>query len=171
MNRRVAMTGVGVLLCGSMLVVTQGCNKADIDAAIKKNKPLILQTVRTVASRGSEEGLKAWAKKNPAAAKEAADALAVNLTSVVAYLNGGNLGSSEAVQTVVNSTLLTDKIPDEVKTAILAASAVLDLYLPVPDAVTALNQDQLDYLKAFVEGLQTGVNNFNNRDLKKTWLR
>jgi hypothetical protein len=170
MKRRNMLTTSMTIVLAGMVVAIPGCSEADVAAAIKKNKPLILQTVQIASSRGSQEGLKAWAKKKPEAAKEAADALAKNLDDILAYLNGGTLGSSEAVDTFINSSLFNN-VPDEVKTAVLAASAVLDLYLPVPSADTALNQDQLDYIKAFVTGLKQGVTAFNSKDLKKTWLR
>ncbi len=156
------------VVAGSVAVIP-GCSKEDVQQTVEQNKPAILRLVELGASRGSLEGLKAWAKKNPDAAAEAATALASNLENVLEYLNGGTFGSSEEVETLM-STSLFNNVPDDVKTAIMAASAVLDLYLPVPSAETSLNQDQIDYLKAFAKGLKRGVDDFNSRDLKKNWL-
>jgi hypothetical protein len=161
-------TALAVMLAGGMVFV-QGCSKEQVQQTVQQNKPAILKLVETGASRGSYEGLKAWAKKNPEAAKEAAVALAGNLDNFLGYLNGGNLGTSEEVEALMSSSLFKN-VPDEVKTAILAASAVLDLYLPVPSASTSLNQDQVDYLKAFVTGLKKGVADFNSKDIKRNWL-
>jgi hypothetical protein len=160
---------VVAILAGGALMLTPGCDSSTVTQTIENNKPAILNLITLGASRGSQEGLKAWAAKNPAAAQEAATALSGNLDNFLAYLNGGTIGSSQEVDDLMNSSLFTN-VPDEVKTAVLAASAVLDLYLPVPSATTSLSADQLDYLKAFVTGLKQGVGNFNGKAIQRTWL-
>ncbi len=168
MKKMLVGTALVAILVGGMLFVP-GCSKEQVQETVHNNKPAILRLVEVGASRGSLEGLKAWAKKNPDAAKEAATALSLNLENFLEYLNGGHLGTSEEVESLMSSSLFNN-IPDEVKTAILAASAVLDLYMPIPSAETSLNEDQVDYLKAFVKGLKKGVDDFNSRDIKKNWL-
>lgn len=166
--RKVALGGAVAALLAVLLIVP-GCNSANIEQAIAANKPLILQTIQVASGRGAEEGLKAWAAKNPGAAKDAAIALDANLDTFLAYLNGDHVGSSQVVNETMNTTLFTN-VPPDVKMAILAASAVLDLYLPAPDSGTVMSADQIDYLRAFVTGLKNGVKDFNTKNVKRNWL-
>jgi hypothetical protein len=168
-NRWFVGAALAAVLAGVM-IVTPGCEKQKVEDFVKKNKATIEKLVRTAANRGAKEGLNAWAKKKPEAAKEAADALAKNIDEVILpYLNGGNIGTSDSVDQLLSSSLFVD-VPDDVKTAVLAAAAVLDLYLPAPAAGEALSADHVDFLKAFFTGLRDGVNDFNSRSPKGGWL-
>ena len=153
-----------------------GCNEQPVVDAIAQNKPLIVKTLQSAAKAGALNGLKQWAAKKPEAANEAATALSQNINgTLMPYLDGGNLQSSEQVETLLNSSLFKN-VPDEVKVSIIAAATILDLYLPVPDSNTFLTQDHVDYLKAFLTGLRNGCDSFtskiivNPKDIKKSWI-
>lgn len=153
-----------------VLIVTPGCDKQKVDDFVKKNKATIEKLVRTAANRGAKEGLNAWEKKKPEAAQEAAAALAKNIDTVILpYLNGGDIGTSDSVDQLLSSSLFVD-VPDDVKTAVLAAAAVLDLYLPAPAAGEKLSADHVDFLKAFFTGLREGIDSFNAKTPRSHWL-
>jgi hypothetical protein len=151
--------GVGLsaaVLLAVSLASTSCDNAVDV---IKQNKPIILKTLTLAGKLGSYEGLKRWAKSDEVAAKEAAAALSRNLKdSILPYFDGEDLKTSAEVDEFINSSLFKN-IPDEVKLAIVTAAEVLDFYLPVPGS-DKLNVDQRDYIKAFLVGLQEGVNKY-----------
>jgi hypothetical protein len=157
-------------LCGALLLLATGCNTdlggppsdpAKVNAWIAKNKATITQIVNMAAELGTSKGLKAWAKKNPAGAKEAALALAKNISDQILpyFKDQTKLMTAAEVQQLLSSTVFKN-VPDEVKLAIIAASAVLDFYLPVPSSGTYLTQDQRDIVCAFFEGVRTGCDDF-----------
>jgi len=157
-------------LCGALLLVVPGCDSdlggppsdpAKMNAWIAKNKATITQIVNMAAELGTSKGLKAWAKKNPAGAKEAALALAKNISEQILpyFKDSSKLMTAAEVQQLLASSLFKN-VPDEVKLAIIAASAVLDYYLPVPGSGTYLTQDQRDIVCAFFEGVRTGCDDF-----------
>jgi hypothetical protein len=135
---------------------------------IAKNKSTIEDVVRTAAEFGTEKGLKQWAKKNPAGAKEAAIALSKNIsTDLLPYFKDGQkLLTAAEVQQLLASSLF-NKVEPVVKAAIVAASAVLDYYLPIPSSTTYLTQDQKDIVCAFLEGVQEGCNDYSPTVAKK----
>lgn len=145
------------------LVSVSGCSKptsTQVADVINNNKPLILRTLQAAGTQGAKLGLAKWAEKKPEAAKEAATALSKNIDEkILPYLNGGNLGASDQVSALIDSSLFVN-VPDEVKLAVQAAAAVLDIYLPIPGANTGLDADQVDYLKAFMTGLRNGCDSF-----------
>jgi hypothetical protein len=144
-----------------MTVNMTGCGDGNAADLIKKNKEKILVILEKAAQAGSEFGLKKWAEKDPAAAKEAAAALAKNLKEeILPYLNGEDLHTSAEVNEFINSSLFK-KVPSEVKAAIVTAAAVLDLYLPIPGS-DKLTEDQRDYLKAFLGGIQKAAAKFES---------
>lgn len=162
MNKRL-LCAVFLVAFGSgvMLMTIPGCgeNGKKIEELIKKNKDKILVALKRAAQAGTEFGLKKWAKKDPAAAKEAATALARNLKEeILPYLDGEELHTSAEVSEFIDSSLFKD-VPEEVKAAIVSAAVVLDLYLPIPGNEN-LTEDQRDYLKAFLGGIQAGAAKF-----------
>lgn len=143
----------------SMPAIMTGCGDGKVKEIEEKNRDKILKILQMAARRGAIEGLKAWAKKDEAAAKEAAEALARNLKDeILPYLDGEELHTSAEVNEFINSSLFKD-IPDEVKDAIVAAAVVLDIYLPIPSAEN-LKEVHKAYLKAFLSGLQEGSSAF-----------
>jgi len=157
-------------LCGLILLTTPGCDSplipptdpVKLNEWIAKNKTSIIDVVKMGAELGTEKGLKAWAKKNPAGAKEASLALTQNINEqLLPYFKDGTkmLTAAEVKQFMASS--LFNKVPDEVKLAIIAASAVLDFYLPVPSSTSCLTQDQRDIICAFLEGVRNGCDDFN----------
>lgn len=140
------------------LVIMPGCG--DTGKVIEDNKDVILATLKLTASKGTQAGLKKWSKSNPDAAKEAATALARNLKDqVLPYLDGEELKASAEVNEFINSSLFKD-VPDEIKSAVVAAAEILDLYLPIPGS-DKLNQTHVEYLKAFLTGVQEGAARFS----------
>jgi len=166
-------------LCGVLLLAAPGCNSdlggppadpAKLNAWIAKNKATITEIVRMAAELGTDKGLKAWAKKHPAEAKEAALSLSKNISEQILpyFKDGSKLTTAAEVKQLLASSLF-NKVPDEVKLAIIAASAVLDYYLPVPDSGSYLTQDQKDIVCAFVEGVRAGCDDFTGpTDAPKT---
>jgi len=143
---------------GSM---TPPTDPAKLNAWISKNKATIVDVVKTAAEWGTEKGLKEWAKKDPAAAKEAALELCKNIdTELLPYFkDDAKLLTADEVKQLL-STSLFKKVPDPVKLAIIAASAVLDYYLPVPASGSYLTKDQKDIVCAFLIGVRNGCEDF-----------
>jgi hypothetical protein len=122
------------------VIMLTGCGDGKIEDIEEKHRDKILKILQMAAKRGAIEGLKAWAKKDEAAAKEAAEALARNLKDeILPYLDGEELHA--------------------IKDAIVAAAVVLDVYLPIPSSEN-LNEVHKAYLKAFLIGLQEGSATF-----------
>jgi hypothetical protein len=157
------------IACMAVALYTTGCGET-----IEKNKPLIIKGLELAGKFGADRGLKEWAKKQPDSAKETAEKLNKNLKEeILPWLDGeGKLKSSAEVNEFINSSLFKD-LPGEVKDAIVMASAVLDVYLPIPSA-DKMNEDTRDYLKAFLSGLQQGAQKFLDgqpvSDGKRSWL-
>jgi len=137
-----------VLLAGAMLT---GCTSP--------TPPQIERAVGIVAYNGTYQGLKYWAKTEPASATEAATALKRNLNEeIIPYLNGAELKSSAEINEFINSSLFKN-VPEAVKEAVVAAAEVLDLYLPIPSA-DKLKPEHLLYLKAFMTNVEKGAAKF-----------
>lgn len=163
MNRTTFISSLMAFAVLASVLTFTGCDKP--------TPTQIAKGLEIGGEQGSYFGLREWAKKSPEKANETAERLQKSLNEVILpYLNGANLPSSDLVQEFVDSSLL-DGLPEEVKTAIMAASLALDLYLPVPDAGTNLTPDQLMYMKAFLGGLEKGCGKFLSgkapRDLPK----
>ena len=172
------MRNLAVVLFAFCLVIPAGCKGTsqtpdgptlgqDINVYIAKNKTSILTVVKLAAEVGTERGLKEWAKKNPAAAAEAAVALNKNINDVLYpyFKDAGKMMTAEEVQELLDSSLFNN-VPDVVKVAVIAASAVLDFYLPIPDSGTYLTQDQKDIIAAFLDGVQEGCKDFSSPGTK-----
>lgn len=139
------------------------CNKPDKDTTIK--------LLKSGASTATNFGLRKWSEKDAPGAMECAKALKTNINDVLLpYFNGGNLPVSSEVQALLNSSLFKNVKPD-VKDAIVAASIALDAVLPIP-GTDKLNQDQVDYIKAFLSGIADGCGKFTSKEvLKHNWLQ
>jgi len=163
----------GLSVCAVVsMVCFVGCSPITpgvIDNVLVQNKPTILSIVKNAAKSGSYQGLKAWEKKKPGAAKEASLALNKNINEVLLpYFNGGSLQTSASVNDFMNSSLFKD-LPPEVSLAVHASAAVLDIYLQVPSTTTYLTADQKDYIVAFLTGLADGTAEFNKKGVVKEW--
>jgi hypothetical protein len=156
-----------MLVCLPLLLF--GCKKPtpeQIEAAIS-----------IVAYNGTYQGLKYWAKTNPAGATEAATALSRNLNDeIIPYLNGASLKTSAEINEFISSSLFKN-VPDQIKSAIVAAAAILDMYLPIPSAST-LKPEQLMYLKAFMVNVKKGSDKFltpsnvNEKiEIQRRWIK
>lgn len=153
-----------VLLLACCVFSINGCNGPDaaqVEQIIKKNKDQILKGINLASSQGVRYGMKKWAEKNPTAVTETATTLRRNLNEqLIPYFIGGQeLPSTAEIREFINSSLFKD-VPAEVKMALVAASAMLDAYLPVPSSTTYLNVDQVDYIKAFLTGVSSGLDGF-----------
>ena len=169
-----------VLALCAMLFLLPACTKStgptdptqpslgqDINAYIKAHKSSIINLIKMGAETGADKGLEAWAKKDPAAAKECALALSKNINDQLLpyFKDGASMLTAEQVQELLDSSLFNN-VPDTVKIAIVAASAVLDYYLPIPDSGGYLTADQKDLVAAFLEGLRAGCDDFTNPTAK-----
>jgi hypothetical protein len=172
MKRRFAL----LALCAFTLVLVPGCNSGglipptdpvEFGKWLAKNKVTIVELVRTGAEFGTDKGLTAWAKKNPTGAKEASLALSKNISEQIMpyFKDGSKLPTAAEVKQLLASSLFKN-VPDEVKLAIIAASAVLDFYCPIPNSDTYLTPDQRDVVCAFFEGVRLGCDDFNEPTVK-----
>lgn len=155
---------LSALVCLFLAFGSAGCsgiNKEKLGEYYIDNKPLFLAGIQVAANKGTEKGLKAWAKKAPDAANEAATALIENITvEILPFLEGtGEFKTRNEIEAVLDSSVF-DKFPDETKEFILAAFNLLDTYLPVPDATEKLKPEQVEYLKMFVMGVRDGCTKF-----------
>lgn len=144
--------------------------QAEHDKAVARNATVI----KTASSSAAQIGLSQWSKKDPAAAKEAATALSKNIKEVLNpyFANTAGLPSSAEVQAFLNSSLLKDLNPD-LRSAIVTASATLDLFLPVPSA-DKIDPDAVKYIQAFLGGLSDACDQFNGtKEMPKAtiWLK
>lgn len=172
MKRRAAL----LALCGVVLLITPGCDSpfvpptdpAKLNEWIAKNKTTIIEIVRSGGELGTDKGLEAWAKKDPAGAKEASLALSQNINEQLLpyFKDQSKLLSVAEVKQFMSSSLFV-KVPEAVKLAVIAASAVLDFYLPIPSSGTYLTQDQRDIICAFLEGVKAGCDDFNAKGTRK----
>jgi len=166
MERREALGAlVAVGAGGAVLTGLSGCEKPSPES--------IRKMLKGAGENGAYYGLKEWAKKDEPSAKECATALTKNIKEkLLPYLNGGNLPSSDQVQAFLSSSLFTNVKP-EVKQAIVLASMALDAILPIPGANTYLTEDQVSYIKAFLEGVSEGCDAFlgARNIIKPVWLK
>jgi hypothetical protein len=133
-----------------------GCSlsKSDSTTPVVKVDPNIVAAIKAVFKTGATLGLAEWAKTDPAAEQECAKSLGDNLTTtILPYMKDkGTILSSKEVEAFLQSSLC-DKLPPVVKTALIAAFAVLDFYLPIPDAKTYLNASQVQVITACLTGI------------------
>lgn len=158
-----------LLVSFAFLFCCTGCNDqlvpptdpAQLNDWISKHKSSIKELVQTGAQWGTEKGLESWAKQNPAGAKEAALALTQNIDNqIIPYFkDGAKLLTADEVKQLLSSSLFKN-VPPVVKIAIVAASACLDYYLPIPQA--QLTQDQKDIICAFLQGVRDGCEDFTS---------
>ena len=167
MKRRFAL----LALCSFALVMIPGCDAGkllpptdpvELAKWISKNKPTLITIIHDGAEFGTKKGLDAWAKKDPAGAKEASLVLSKNVNDQILpyFKDGSKLLTAAEVKQFLSSSLFKN-VPDPVKLAIISASAVLDFYCPIPDSTSYLSQDQRDLVCAFFEGVRDGCDDFN----------
>lgn len=148
-----------------------GCSDK-VHTTIENNQETINRIVNVAAHDGAYQGFKLWAKKDNAAAMEAATALSKNLNSeVIPYLDGADLHTSAEINEFINSSLFKN-VHEEIKDTIVIASGILDVYLPVPSA-EKLKPEYLTYLKSFITGLQSGAEKFStasNDKQQRIWI-
>lgn len=130
--------------------------QAEHDKSVSRN----VTVIKTASSSAAQIGLNQWSKKDAAAAKEAATALSKNIKEVLNpyFANTAGLPSSSEVQTFLNSSLMKDLNPD-LRSAIVTASATLDLFLPVPSA-DKIDPDAVKYIQAFLSGLSDACDSY-----------
>jgi len=148
------------MLC-ALSVPNMGCTDAQkqkLQEVVKKNHDQIVAGIELAVGQGVRIGFAKWSEKDAAAAKEAGAKLQKNVTEVLLpYFSGeGKLPASAEVREFINSSLFKD-LPDEVKNVVVAAATVLDVYLPAPGSDTFLKPEQVDYVKAFLNGVLRGV--------------
>lgn len=167
----VMLTAVFVMGLSFTGCSTSGTTDAKITEIIQQNKATILKAIEAISHSGVDAAFKKWTKADPAAAAEAATALNKNITEqLLPYFGGAQLKSSAEVQEFLNSSLFKN-VKDEVRTAIVAAAVVLDIYLPVPSTTDKLTQDQVDYIKAFLTGVQKATESYKEQPKSKPmWI-
>ena len=94
---------------------------------------------------------------------------------ILPWIKGqATLKPSTEVQIFLNSSIMKN-LPEEARLAILAASVILDMYLPVPDVNKKLTQEQVDYIVAFLSGIEAATLNFMDTtrsfERKSTWIK
>lgn len=181
-------------LLSAMLVMALccvGCNKRD-DAepakpaaptapatptvVVKQISPEVITLCQAMTTSGSLFGLQEWAKKDPNAAKECATNLSSNITQqLLPYLQGqGQLKSSAEIQQLLQTSVFS-KVPEQVKIAIVAASAVLDMYVPIPPSQQFMNADQVKLVSAFLTGMRDACDQFTKPTTRaiaeKKWVQ
>lgn len=164
-----------------MALLLASCSKTDTPAPadpvaqhqqdVAKRAKLIQAASQSAAGIGLTE----WSKKEPDAAKEAAAALAKNIKEVLLpyFADKAALATSAEVQAFLNSSLFKDMNPT-MKNAIITASTVLDLALPVPGS-DKIDADALAYIRAFLDGLNGACEGFLGTAKEKApgtvWLK
>lgn len=119
--------------------------------------PTVLTAVRFTAQAGTQVGFKQWAKKNPDLAKDTAATTVKMTDDLIAYFkDDSKLKTAQEAQNVLQMKLF-DKLVPEVKIAVIAAFAVLDVYLPIPSSTTYLNKNQTQLIVAFLTGVHDGA--------------
>lgn len=119
------------------------------------SQTLLLQTASETATYTALKNV-----ESPQVANETATALKTNINAtLLPYLSGGNLPSSEIISAFINSSLFSNVSPG-IKAAIILASAALDALLPVPSANTYLSSTHISYIKAFLVGVSLGADDF-----------
>jgi len=144
---------VGILA----LVVVSGCRQpsapdvATVSNAIKASTKVAITL-----------GMNQLDKKNHELAVQTAQKTQKAVTELVLpYLDGEAIQlTSKVIEEALKEKFFKNLTP-EIKDAIVAAAAVLDVYLPLPDAQTKLTADQLTYLKSFFNGVQDGMARFD----------
>jgi len=150
-------------MCLCLLFLCSACTKTTKPLGPKAIDPEVLTTITNVTQSGVSLALFEWAKKNPAAAKECATNLSSNLTQqLLPYFQGqAKLKTAAEVQQFLQ-TSLCDKLPVEVRVAIVACFGIVDKYLPIPDDKTYLNQDQINLIVALLTGIRNGCDQFGS---------
>ncbi|MDP1711968.1 MAG: hypothetical protein Q8K86_05875 [Candidatus Nanopelagicaceae bacterium] len=119
----------------------------------------IVVLVRTTAQVATEIGLKELDKKDHTLALTVAkETNKVIVEEVLPYLNGE---ATTAFSFAVNEALQLKffaKLDASIKASIVAAAVVLDSLIQPPDPTKKLTPQELDYLKAFFEGVAAGCN-------------
>jgi len=100
--------------------------------------------------------------KDPVVAKSVATATSASIAdNILPWLKDqAKFKSVKEVEDYL-STAMCNKIPEQVKLAILAAFGVLDLYLPVPDAKIILTANQISLICSFMQGVSDGCQNYS----------
>ncbi len=155
-------------LCLALSIAATGCGKpasnqpipgigsttppAAPDPAVARNAEII----HLATSESVSIGLSVYAKSHPAEAANIATKIKeISGTTALAYLNGSSGASSAAVNGFLNSQFVA--LPPDATQLIALAAALLDQFLPAPDAATFLTDAQFTYLKAFFQGLNDGA--------------
>lgn len=143
---------------------------------VKDIDPAILTLEQTITEAGSLYGLTEWAKKDPNSAKELATNLSSNITQqLLPFVQGAaKLKTVAEVQQLLQTSVFA-KVPIEVKLALVSACAVLDLYVPIPEAATFMTKNQVAVVQAFLTGLKSGCDDFTGKKAgarapAKKWL-
>jgi len=145
----------------------------------------VVKAIRIGVQAAIELGFTQWKKKDPQAVKETSKALNKSINEdILPWIKGQatleldrreeELKSSTEVQIFLNSSIMKN-LPEEARLAILAASVILDMYLPVPDVNKKLTQEQVDYIVAFLSGIEAATLNFMDTtrsfERKSTWIK
>jgi len=136
----------------------------------------VVKAIRIGVQAAIELGFTQWKKKDPQAVKETSKALNKSINEdILPWIKGqATLKPSTEVQIFLNSSIMKN-LPEEARLAILAASVILDMYLPVPDVNKKLTQEQVDYIVAFLSGIEAATLNFMDTtrsfERKSTWIK
>lgn len=112
---------------------------------------------QALVSQGLSFGLSAM--KDQVAANAAAQQLNMVISNTIQPYLSGDVSNvpSNVIDTLLKEQMFTT-LPQDVQLLISAAASLANSYLPVPSATTYLSQDELNYLRGLVNGLQSGAN-------------
>ncbi len=169
---------ISLILAAVLITPSWGCKKPSTTQPSSTTSSIVLISTESATI----VGLTALSVKNPALASTAAASLQTTATGALAYLNGTG-GAAQAISSATINSFLSAQftgLPSEVQSFVTIAAGALDAYLPAPNAATYLSPAQLQYIKDFFTGLQSGASMFsggsravaakNHRDLGGAWF-
>lgn len=169
---------ISFVLAAILVIPAVGCKKPSTTQPSSTTSSIVLISTESATI----VGLTALSVKDPALAATAAASLQTTAAGALAYLNGSS-GPAAAISSATIDSFLSAQfsgLPSEVQSFVTIAAGALDAYLPAPGAATYLSPAQLQYIKDFFAGLQSGANMFsggsravaakNHRDLGGAWF-
>jgi hypothetical protein len=124
----------------------------------------IVDIIRISSKAATKVGFDYFDKKDHKAAVKTADEVNKAIVEVVLpYLNGEAVTVASFVVSEMLQEKFFDKLDVEIKLAIISAATILDIYISPPDPTKKLTKEELDYMKAFFEGVASGTDGFGNK--------
>jgi len=145
-----------------LLLAAAGCTPPSQPTPEVEKK--VEMAIWTAAETASNVGLNLLDKKDHLVAVKTAQEVKKAISEVVLpYLNGDAANVASYAVDVLLQQKFFDKLDDNVRTIIMAATAVLDAYVSPPDPNTKLTPTEIAYMKAFFQGLEASTDSFTSR--------